>query len=42
MTLTDFLMHTEQKKPLDTPDIYAFMNRASDEARRITFALNNT
>ena len=42
MTLTDFLMHTEQKKPLDTPDIYAIMNRASDEARRITFALNNT
>ena len=41
MTLTDFLMHNEQKKPLDTPDIYAFMNRASDEARRITFALNN-
>lgn len=41
MTLTDFLMHTEQKNPLDTPDIYAFMNRASDEARRITFALNN-
>lgn len=42
MTLADFLKHTETRKPLDTPEIYAFMNKASDEARRITFELNNT
>lgn len=42
MTLADFLKHTETRKPLDTPEIYDFMNKASDEARRITFELNNT
>ena len=42
MTLAAFLKHTETREPLDTPEIYAFMNKASDEARRITFELNNT
>ena len=42
MTLSDFLKHIEARKPLDTPEIYAFMDKVSDEARRITFELNNT
>ena len=35
-----FLQHVKERKPLNTPEIYEFMNRASDEARRITFELN--
>ena len=42
MTLEEFLKHTEARKPLNTPEIHDFMHRASDEARRITFELNNT
>lgn len=40
MTLDTFLKHTEARKPLDTPEIFRFMNEMSDEARRITFELN--
>lgn len=40
MTLNDFLKHVEAGNPLNTPDIYRFMVRMSDEARRITFELN--
>ena len=37
MELEAFLQHVKERKPLNTPEIYEFMNRASDEARRITF-----
>lgn len=40
MTLNDFLCYVETGKPLCTPDIAEFMDRMSDEARRITFELN--
>lgn len=40
MELEAFLQHVKERKPLNTPEIYEFMNRASDEARRITFGLN--
>lgn len=42
MELEAFLQHVKERKPLNTPEIYEFMNRASDEARRITFELNGT
>lgn len=40
MELEAFLQHVKERKPLNTPEIYEFMNWASDEARRITFELN--
>lgn len=40
MELEAFLQHVKERKPLNTSEIYEFMNRASDEARRITFELN--
>ena len=40
MELEAFLQHVKERKPLNPPEIYEFMNRASDEARRITFELN--
>lgn len=40
MELEAFLQHVKERKPLNTPEIYEFMNRASDEARRIIFELN--
>lgn len=40
MELEAFLQHVKERKPLNTPEIYEFMNRASDEARHITFELN--
>ena len=40
MELEAFLQHVKERKPLNTPEIYEFMNRSSDEARRITFELN--
>lgn len=40
MELEAFLQHVKERKPLNTPEIYEFMNRASDEARRITFEFN--
>lgn len=40
MELEAFLQHVKERKPLNTPEIYEFMNRASDEARRITCELN--
>lgn len=42
MNLSDFLEHVKARKPLNSPEIYEFMNKMSDEARRITFELNNT
>ena len=41
MTLKNFLAHVEARLPLDTPEIGDFMNKMSDEARRITFELNS-
>lgn len=40
MTLDTFLKHVKEQKPLNTAEIYAFMDKMSDEARRITFELN--
>lgn len=40
MELHDFLEHVRQRKPLDTEEIFSFMNVMSDEARRVTFELN--
>ena len=42
MTLDIFLEHIEAHKPLDTTEIYRFMDEMSDEARRITFELNGS
>lgn len=42
MTLEAFLKHVGARRPLDTPEIYEFMDRMSDEARRITFELNGS
>lgn len=42
MTLETFLKHVKQQNPLDTADIYSFMDEMSAEARRITFELNNS
>lgn len=40
MTLGRFLQHVGERRPLDTPEIQRFMDRMSEEARRITCALN--
>ena len=40
MTLDEFLKHADARLPLDTPDIYRFMDEMSNEARRVTFHLN--
>ncbi|WP_293669558.1 sugar O-acetyltransferase [uncultured Parabacteroides sp.] len=42
MTLDNFLEHVKQLKPLDTAEIYNFMDKMSDEARRVTFELNGS
>lgn len=42
MTLEDFLIHVRERRPLNTPEIYQFMDAMSDEARRITCEMNNT
>ena len=41
MTLESFLEHVNQRKPLNTPKIFQFLNEMNDEARRITAELNN-
>lgn len=40
MTLEIFLEHVGARRPLDTPEIYEFMDRMSNEARKVTFELN--
>ena len=40
MELKAFLEHVKERRPLDTAEIYSFMDDMSDEARRITFELN--
>lgn len=40
MELHDFLEYVKERRALDTEEIFSFMNVMSDEARRITFALN--
>lgn len=42
MELDAFLQHVSKQLPLNTSGIYEFMNRMSDEARRITFELNGS
>ncbi len=41
MQLKEFLEYVKLQKPLDTPEIFAFMNEASERARRATFRLNS-
>lgn len=40
MELNEFKEYVMSRKPLDTPEIYEFMDRMSNEARKITFSLN--
>lgn len=40
MTLEEFLQRVAERRPLDTPEIGAFMNEMSDRARRITCEIN--
>lgn len=40
MTLETFLQYVGARRLLDTPEIYEFMDRMSNEARKITFELN--
>lgn len=40
MTLEEFLQRVADRRPLDTPEIGAFMNEMSDRARRITCEIN--
>lgn len=42
MTLDEFLAHVGERRPLDKPEIYEFMNKMSEEARKITFELNSS
>ena len=42
MTLNEFLKYVETRKPLKGDEIHQFMNKMSDEARRITFELNGS
>lgn len=42
MTLDDFFKHIAAGSPLNTPEIYRFMDKMSDEARRITCDINNS
>ena len=42
MTLEDFIEHASKRLPLNTNEIYEFMDKMSDEARHITFQLNNS
>lgn len=40
MELKEFLEHVNRRELLNTPEIYEFMNRMSDTARRITCRIN--
>lgn len=40
MELNEFKEHVRHRRILDTREIYEFMDRMSDEARKITFSLN--
>lgn len=42
MELKEFLDFVKTGKALNTPEIYEFMDRMSDEARKITFELNSS
>ncbi len=42
MTLNDFLAYVKTGKPLNTEEIFLFMNEMSNEARKITFKLNTS
>lgn len=42
MTLEAFLNHVQARRPLNTQEIYEFMDTMSDEARRITCEMNGT
>ena len=41
MTLPEFLAYVKTRRALNTAEIHQFMNDMRDEARRITFELNN-
>lgn len=40
MTTNDFKEFVKSRQPLESDDIYSFMDKMSNEARRITFLLN--
>ena len=42
MTLQEFQDYVKTGQPLNTPEIYRFMDDMSEEARRITFELNSS
>lgn len=42
MTFDNFIEHIATGSPLNTPEIYHFMDEMSNEARRITCDINNT
>lgn len=42
MVLSEFLERCTKRQPLDTPEIYEFMDAASERARQITFELNGS
>lgn len=42
MNLSEFLARCANRQPLDTPEVYEFMDAASERARQFTFALNST
>ena len=42
MTLEEFLEIAARREPLNAPEVCAFMDKSSDEARRITFELNGS
>ncbi len=42
ITLQQFLALVAERKPLDSPEVGEFMDRMSDEARRVTFELNSS
>ena len=42
ITLQQFLALVDERKPLDAPEVGEFMDRMSDEARRVTFELNSS
>lgn len=40
MTITEFKQHVSLRRPLDTAEVYGFMDEMSNAARRLTFRLN--
>ena len=41
MNVKEFTAYVKTRQPLNTPEIFRFMDEMSDEARRVTFRLNS-